>query len=91
MRHQAPPGGTLPLDSSVCQDRVVKVDTPIGDYPFEFRRIERRGDGMAIVGLIAGLKSDLVLDRDEVLVAGGVFLAVLTVGAALGYRRRASR
>jgi hypothetical protein len=44
----------------------VKVGTPFGEFPFEFRRIERREDGVAIVGLVAGLESRVVLDKGDV-------------------------
>lgn len=39
----------------------MKVGTPLGEYPFEFRRLERRGGGIAVVGLVAGLESSVVL------------------------------
>lgn len=43
----------------------MKVGTPFGDYPFEFRRVERRGDSIALVGIVAGLESSLILDRED--------------------------
>jgi hypothetical protein len=43
----------------------VRVGTPLGEYPFEFRRVERRGDSIAIVGTVAGLESSLVVDRRD--------------------------
>jgi hypothetical protein len=69
----------------------MRVGTPLGEYPFEFRRIERRDDGVAVVGIVAGLKSDLILNRREALAAGATVTAALAAAAALGYLRRASR
>lgn len=43
----------------------MKVGTPFGEFPFEYRRIERREDGVAIVGLVAGLESRVVLDKAD--------------------------
>jgi hypothetical protein len=43
----------------------MKVGTPLGEYPFQFRRVERRPDGIAIVGLVAGLESSLVLTGED--------------------------
>lgn len=43
----------------------MKVGTPFGEFPFEYRRIERRDDGVAIVGLVAGLESRVVLDKGD--------------------------
>jgi hypothetical protein len=58
----------------------MKVGTPLGEYPFEFRRIERRPGGLAIVGIVAGLESSVVLGREDVAklaLPGAVALAVL--------------
>ena len=43
----------------------MKVGTPLGEYPFEFRRVERRSGSIAVVGIVAGLESSVVLDRDD--------------------------
>jgi hypothetical protein len=43
----------------------VRIGTPLGEYPFEFRRVERRGNSVAIVGTVAGLESSVVLDRGD--------------------------
>jgi hypothetical protein len=48
-----------------CDDRAVKVETPFGEYPFEFRRLERRGATVAIVGIVFGLETSVVFDRDD--------------------------
>jgi len=43
----------------------VRVGTPLGEYPFEFQRVERRGRGLAIVGTVAGLESSVVLGAED--------------------------
>jgi hypothetical protein len=43
----------------------VKASTPLGDYPFEFRGIERREDGIAIVGLVAGMRSGVTIEPSD--------------------------
>jgi hypothetical protein len=47
----------------------VKVNTPLGEYPFEFRGVERRGATVLISGTVAGLESSAVLDRDDLVAA----------------------
>ncbi|HEX3240760.1 MAG TPA: hypothetical protein VHR18_11590 [Solirubrobacterales bacterium] len=43
----------------------MKISTPLGEYPFEFRRVERRDGGLAVVGTVAGLESTVLFDRDD--------------------------
>jgi len=43
----------------------VKIGTPFGEFPFVYRRIERREDGVAIVGTVAGVDSRVVFDGDD--------------------------
>ena len=43
----------------------MKVGTPFGEYPFVYRKVERREDGLAIVGTVAGIESTVVFDRDD--------------------------
>jgi hypothetical protein len=43
----------------------VRVGTPFGEYPFEYRRLERRPDGLAVIGKVAGIESTVVFDRDD--------------------------
>jgi hypothetical protein len=43
----------------------VKIGTPFGEFPFVYRRIERREDGVAIVGTVAGVDSRVVFDVDD--------------------------
>lgn len=69
----------------------MRVDTPLGEYPFQIRRLERREEGVVIVGLIAGLKSDLILERRELLATAATVAAIFGSAAILGYLRRASR
>ena len=53
------------LPAPTCEDRPVKINTPLGEYPFVFSRVERRGGGVAVVGTVAGLESTVVFDRDD--------------------------
>jgi hypothetical protein len=68
----------------------VKVGTPLGEYPFEFRRVERRANGVAIVGHVAGLESSVVLDIDDLRAAARV-LALPVAAVALLYLRSCRR
>jgi hypothetical protein len=43
----------------------VKVGTPLGEYPFRFRRVERRGREVVLVGLVAGMESSVVLGPED--------------------------
>jgi hypothetical protein len=43
----------------------VRVGTPFGEYPFEYRRLERRADGLVVVGTVAGIESTVVFDKDD--------------------------
>jgi hypothetical protein len=68
----------------------MKVGTPFGEFPFEYRRVERREDGVAIVGHVAGLESSVVLDRSDALRAAKVLAvpaAVLTLALIARARR----
>jgi hypothetical protein len=68
----------------------VRVMTPFGEYPFLYRRIERREDGVAIVGTVAGIDSAVVLERADALRAAKV-LAVPAAAIALLVAARARR
>jgi hypothetical protein len=57
----------------------VKVGTPFGEYPFVYRRVERRDDGLAIVGTVAGVDSSVVFDRDDLLAAAKVLGGAVAV------------
>jgi hypothetical protein len=48
----------------------VKIKTPLGEFPFEFSRVERRDDGIAVVGTVAGLESVVTFDRDDLATLG---------------------
>lgn len=58
----------------------MRVGTPLGEYPFEFRRVERRDGGLAIVGTVAGLESTVVLGPDDL--AGLLKRVALPLAAA---------
>jgi hypothetical protein len=48
----------------------LKVGTPFGEYPFVYRRVERRDGEVAVIGTVAGIESSIVFDRDDALRAG---------------------
>ncbi|MBS1892808.1 MAG: hypothetical protein JST59_16040 [Actinobacteria bacterium] len=70
----------------------MRVGTPFGEYPFQYRRLERRPDGLAIVGTVAGIESTVVLDKDDAkraavalaVPAGLAVLALLARGRGRG-------
>jgi hypothetical protein len=68
----------------------MKVGTPFGEYPFEYRRVERRPGGIAVVGTVAGIESTVVFDRDDAKRAAKIFAvpiaAVALILAARGAR-----
>jgi hypothetical protein len=68
----------------------MRVGTPFGEYPFEYRRVERRPDGIAVVGTVAGLESTVVFDRDDAKRAAKA-LAVPAAALALLALARVSR
>lgn len=68
----------------------MRVGTPFGEYPFKYRRLERRPDGLAIVGTVAGIDSTVVFDRHDARRAA-VILAVPLAAVALLTLARASR
>jgi hypothetical protein len=64
----------------------VRVGTPFGEYPFQYRRVERRAHGVAVVGTVAGIESTVVFDRADakraakVLAVPAVAVAILLLG-----------
>ncbi len=68
----------------------MKVGTPFGEYPFKFRRLERRPDGLAVIGTVAGIDSTVVFDRDDAKGAAKV-LAVPAAALALLLLARTAR
>jgi hypothetical protein len=65
----------------------MKVGTPFGEFPFEYRRVERRGGTIVVVGIVAGLESTVVFGREDFVRAG----KVLAGGAAVALATRALR
>jgi hypothetical protein len=66
----------------------VRVGTPLGEYPFEFRRIERRRHSVAIVGIVAGLESSVIVDPEDMRVlVRRVAMPIGAVALFLAYRR----
>jgi hypothetical protein len=68
----------------------MKVSTPFGEYPFVYRKVERRDGEIAIVGTVAGVESSVAFGRDDALRAGKVLaaLAALVVAARVLLRPR---
>jgi hypothetical protein len=65
----------------------VKVGTPFGEHPFVYRRVERRDDGVAIVGTVAGIESTVVLDGDDARRAAKALAVPAAAGALLLFSR----
>lgn len=68
----------------------MKVGTPFGEYPFEYRRVERRPGGLAVVGTVAGIESTVVFEKDDAKRAAKA-LAVPAALAALWLATRTRR
>lgn len=69
----------------------MRVGTPFGEFPFQYRRVERRADGLAIVGTVAGVESTVVFDQADARRAAkalAVPAAALVLLVAAGARRR---
>jgi hypothetical protein len=69
----------------------VKVGTPFGEYPFEYRRVERRPEGLAVIGTVAGIESTVVLDVDDARRAAKALALPLGAVALLLVARAARR
>lgn len=61
----------------------MKIKSPLGEYPFEFSRIERREGGLAVVGTVAGIESSVLFDRDDLATLGRRVGPPLLAAAAL--------
>jgi hypothetical protein len=68
----------------------VRVGTPFGEYPFEYRRVERRPGGVAVIGTVAGIESTVVFDADDAKRAARA-LAIPAAAAALVLLARTRR
>jgi hypothetical protein len=69
----------------------MKVGTPFGEYPFVYRKVERRDGEIAIVGTVAGVDSSVVFGREDAARAGkalAVAVALVISIRALGAARR---
>jgi hypothetical protein len=66
----------------------VKVGTPFGDYPFVYRRVERRDGEVAVIGTVAGIESSIVFDREDALRVGKVLGSVVALLALIRALRR---
>jgi hypothetical protein len=65
----------------------MKVGTPFGEFPFVYRKVERRDGEVAIVGTVAGVDSSVVFGREDAVGAA----KVLAAGAAVIVAARALR
>lgn len=61
----------------------MRVESPLGEYALVLRRLERRPGGVAIVGLVAGIESSVVLDARELRAAAKALVATLAAVALL--------
>jgi hypothetical protein len=68
----------------------VRVGTPFGEYPFVYRGLQRRPDGLAVVGTVAGVESTVVFDRADARTLAKA-LVVPAAAVALVALARASR
>ncbi len=66
----------------------MKVGTPFGEYPFVYRKVERREGEIAIVGTVAGVDSSVVFGREDALQAGKVLAAAAVVAVTIRALRR---
>jgi hypothetical protein len=71
----------------------VKIGTPFGEYPFVYRRVERRDGKVVVIGTVAGVESSVVFDRGDLVgvakVLGGAVTLVLARRALQRRRARA--
>jgi hypothetical protein len=69
----------------------MKVTSPLGEYPYVFRRLERRGQSLAVVGTVAGIESSLLLERDDLRLAARRLAGPLAAAVLVTvWRRRRS-
>ncbi|MBS1677344.1 MAG: hypothetical protein JST08_08155 [Actinobacteria bacterium] len=69
----------------------MRVGTPFGEYPFQYRRLERRPDGLAVVGTVAGIDSTVVFDKEDARRAAKALAVPAAVVALLALARTARR
>jgi hypothetical protein len=69
----------------------VKVGTPLGEYPFQFRRVERVEGGLAVTGLVAGMRSSVVLEPSDLRTAAKLLGPPLAALGLLAWLRRGRR
>jgi hypothetical protein len=68
----------------------MKVGTPFGEFPFEFRRVERREGGVAIVGIVAGLESSVVAGPEDLAGVARKLAPFIALAFLAGVLRRRS-
>jgi hypothetical protein len=69
----------------------MRIATPFGEFPFVYRRIERREDGVAVVGTVAGVDSMVVFDGSDARLVAKALAVPVAAGALLFAARRARR
>jgi hypothetical protein len=69
----------------------MKVGTPFGEYPFVYRKVERRGGEIAVVGTVAGVDSSVVFGRDDALQAAKVLGAAAALAVTVAALRSLAR
>ncbi len=68
----------------------MKVLSPFGEYPFVFRRLERQGGTVVVIGTVAGVESQVIFDGDDlraVTKLAAVPIAGIAVAVALWRHR----
>jgi hypothetical protein len=66
----------------------MKVISPFGEYPFQFRRLERRGATVVVLGTVAGVESGIVLDAADLRAAAKLAAVATALGAGLAFLAR---
>ncbi len=67
----------------------MKVSTPFGRHPFQFRYVEVKDGELSVIGTVVGLESGLVLERRELAIAAGLVAAAAAI--TIGRRRAKAR
>jgi hypothetical protein len=65
----------------------MKIETPFGAYPFQVRRIERRGGSIAVVGTPAGLETSVIVGLDDLWVGAKVLAPAAAAALLVTYLR----
>lgn len=67
----------------------MKVATPFGEFPFEFRRLERRNASLVVVGILGGFETSVIVESADLRrIARGVAIPAVAAALLIAYRRR---